>query len=297
MTLPSRRAAARKAPARRPPAEAAGRRRGRSGPGAAVVVGAGKRSPHLHHGARHRRGPPARRTWVAGRRLRRPRQRDGRRPNPPPAPRRPAGARARPAAQRPPLGGAAAPPQDEADVSAADTEPPSRRLALGYTCVPTGANAELDGDADRIRAWCAEADLSLARVVHDIEAHSEERGSRPALRWALDQIATGKANTLVVARLRNLSPNVAGLPRLLHWFTEAERRLVAIDLRLDTATDAGRLTAFALAGVGSWENERLSARTRRGLEAARSRGAGRAGAAVADLPELRGASSACGTTA
>ena len=187
-----------------------------------------------------------------------------------------------------PLAALPAPPQDEADVSAADTEPPSRRLALGYTCVPTGANAELDGDADRIRAWCAEADLSLARVVHDIEAHSEERGSRPALRWALDQIATGKANTLVVARLRTLSPNVAGLPRLLHWFAEAERRLVAIDLRLDTATDAGRLTAFALAGVGSWENERLSARTRRGLEAARSRGAGRAGAAVADLPELRG---------
>ena len=107
------------------------------------------------------------------------------------------------------------------------------------------------------------------------------------MRWALDQIATGKANTLVVARLRNLSPNVASLPPLLRWFTEAERRLVAIDLRLDTATDAGRLAAFALAGVGSWENERLSARTRRGLEAARSRGAGRAGAAVADLPELR----------
>ena len=39
--------------------------------------------------------------------------------------------------------------------------------------------------------------------------------------------------------------------------------------------------------MGSWENERLSERTRRGLEAARSRGRGRAGAAVADVPELR----------
>ncbi len=180
-----------------------------------------------------------------------------------------------------------APPPDEEDVSAADAEPKTSRLALGYTCVPTGGNGELAGDADRIRAWCAEGDLSLGRVVHDIEAHTGERGSGPALRWALDQIAAGEASTLVVARLRTLSPNVASLPRLLHWFTEAERRLVAIDLQLDTATDAGRLTASALAEVGSWENERLSVRTRRGLEAARSRGAGRAGAAVADLPELR----------
>jgi DNA invertase Pin-like site-specific DNA recombinase len=188
---------------------------------------------------------------------------------------------------RRPLKALPAPPPDEEDVSAAETQLTSSRLALGYTCVPTGGNAALADDADRIRAWCVEADLSLAKVVHDIEARTEGRGSRPALRWTLDQIATGEANTLVVARLRTLAPNVASLPRLLHWFTEAERRLVAIDLRLDTATDAGRLTASALEGVGSWENERLSARTRRGLEAARSRGAGRAGAAVADLPELR----------
>jgi DNA invertase Pin-like site-specific DNA recombinase len=76
---------------------------------------------------------------------------------------------------------------------------------------------------------------------------------------------------------------VANLPPLLRWFTEPERTLVAIDLRLDTATEAGRLAAFALAGVGGWEHERISARTRRGLEAARSRGR----AAVADQPELR----------
>jgi len=123
--------------------------------------------------------------------------------------------------------------------------------------------------------------------VHDVEGHTGERSGGPALQWALGQLATGEAGTLVVARLRNLSPTVADLPPLLHWFNAPERRLVAIDLGLDTAHEAGRLAASALAGVGGWENERLSARTRRGLEAARSRGAGRAGAAVADVPELR----------
>jgi len=122
-------------------------------------------------------------------------------------------------------------------------------------------------------------------------------GSGPALQWALDQIATGKADTLVVARLGNLSPTVANLPPLLRWFAESERRLIAIDVRLATATDAGWLAAFALAGVGGWEHERLSARPRQGLEAARSRGAGRAGAAVADVREQREPSYACVRTA
>ena len=178
-------------------------------------------------------------------------------------------------------------PAPEPSWLAADAEPTTTGGAIGYTCLPASRNGELARDTEAIEAWCAEGGLAVAKIVHDVEGQSGERAGGPALGWALDQIATGQADTLVVARLRNLSPTVASLPRLLQWFTEPERRLVAIDLRLDTATDAGRLAASALAGVGSWENERLSERTRRGLEAARSRGRGRAGAAVADVPELR----------
>ena len=78
-----------------------------------------------------------------------------------------------------------------------------------------------------------------ATVVHDDESNGDGR-SRPSLRWALEQIAKGQANLLVVARLRDLSTNVANLPPLLRWFTEPERSLVALDLDLDT--DSGRVT-------------------------------------------------------
>ena len=59
--------------------------------------------------------------------------------------------------------------------------------------------------------------------------------------------------------------------------------MVAIDVQLDTATEAGWLTAGALAQVGGWETrEDLDA------DAARpGRGAARGRPSVADVPELR----------
>ncbi len=92
---------------------------------------------------------------------------------------------------------------------------------------------------------------------------------------------------LVVARLRDLSSNVANLAPLLSWFNVEQRTLIAIDLQLDTSTEAGQLAAVAIAGVGGWEHERISERTRRGLEAARSRGTAQGRTAVADIPELQ----------
>jgi DNA invertase Pin-like site-specific DNA recombinase len=166
----------------------------------------------------------------------------------------------------------------------ATTATTTDRLTLGYVQLERDADAsELETHSQAIREWCAENGMTLTTIVHDVELQPGNAAAHPALDWALEQIATGEARTLVTTTLRHLSPSVANLPPLLRWFTEPERTLVAIDLRLDTATEAGRLAAFALAGVGGWEHERLSVRTRRGLEAARSRGR----AAVADLPELR----------
>ena len=58
-----------------------------------------------------------------------------------------------------------------------------------------------------------------------------------------------------------------------------------LDLGIDTGTDSGRLAARALTTVGGWEHERLAERTRKGLAAARARGAA-SRPAVSDRPEL-----------
>jgi DNA invertase Pin-like site-specific DNA recombinase len=172
-------------------------------------------------------------------------------------------------------------------VPAAPPAPPAPAArALGYIYVPAPVEFTVDEPSRAIAECCQGRGLALQRVVHDSPGAAGDHG-RPALRWALQQIAAGEASVLVVARLRDLSSNVANLTPLLRWFEDPGRTLIAIDMQIDTSTEAGRIAAMALAGVGGWERERLSERTRRGLEAARSRGGGNGRAAVADVPELR----------
>jgi DNA invertase Pin-like site-specific DNA recombinase len=177
-------------------------------------------------------------------------------------------------------------PRPEPVAAPAPAAKPTRR-ALGYICVSQEAeNGALDEATRAIQQRCAETGLELQRIIRDTVGGAGDH-ARPALSWALNRIALGEASVLVVARLRDLSSNVANLPPLLRWFDHPGRTLIAIDMHIDTSTEAGRIAAVALAGVGGWEHERLSERTRRGLEAARSRAAGNGRAAVADVPELR----------
>jgi DNA invertase Pin-like site-specific DNA recombinase len=181
-----------------------------------------------------------------------------------------------PAPQEPPAVASATP---------APAAPAPERRAIGYACVPTASNGDLRAHTDAVTAFCAERGLALETVVHDVESPGTE--TRPTLAWALEQIAKQQAEVLVVPRLRDLSSNVANLAPLLRWFESDQRTLMALDVQLDTSTEAGRLAAGAIVGVGGWEHDRISERTRAGLEAARSRGGAQGRTAVADIPELQ----------
>ena len=94
-----------------------------------------------------------------------------------------------------------------------------------------------------IRRCCDENGLDLVRVVHDVDP--EGRDLRPSLVWALEQLAEHRADVLVLVRLHDLSANTANLRPLLTWFSDERRRLIALDLALDTATESGKLIALA----------------------------------------------------
>jgi DNA invertase Pin-like site-specific DNA recombinase len=168
-------------------------------------------------------------------------------------------------------------------------ESPAQELrALGYVRLGRDVKGpEFEAQAEAIAAWCRAHGLALDKIVRDVEAETGDARPRPGLSWALERVAAGEAEALVAARLSDLATSAANLPPMLRWFQDRRLTLVAVDMRLDTSTEAGRLAVDALAAVGGWERHRLSERTRRGLAAARSQGAGRGRATLADLPELR----------
>jgi DNA invertase Pin-like site-specific DNA recombinase len=89
-----------------------------------------------------------------------------------------------------------------------------------------------------------------------------------------------------VADLSRISRSVTDVGDILDWFSRSGARLVAARPPIDTAEDHGQLAARALIDLSSAERKRLSARTRKGLEAAQREGRRRGRSAVADNPEL-----------
>lgn len=137
-----------------------------------------------------------------------------------------------------------------------------RPRALGYVCATALDEMESTRERAAIRRCCDERGLDLQRVVHDVDP--EARDQRPSLVWALEELAEHRAEVLVLVRLHDLSANAANLRPLLTWFNDERRRLIALDLGLDTATESGRM--IALANAGAHDRSRTS---------------------VADIPELQ----------
>ena len=209
-----------------------------------------------------------------------------------------AGRQARPAPQRAPRPRPRSPAHNGATAQAAPAAtavadrpaaagPQPRVRALGYVSVPDDRPLEAEAglQAEAIEAVCAARDWAFIGGVREAEPANGKGLERPGLIHALERLEGGEADCLVVTELGRLTRSAAEIGELLDRLGRARVRLVVLDLEIDTHTDSGQLVAKALAAVSAGERERLSQRTRKGLAAARQKGAtGRP--AVSDRPEL-----------
>ena len=140
---------------------------------------------------------------------------------------------------------------------------------VGYACVAPGSGTDFDAAAAAIAAWCEPRGLTLTTVIHDVEPRNDRTDDRPGLAYGLSQIAAGAADGLVLARLRDLTGSARDLGAMLRWLDAAQARVIALDFDIDSSTVSGALAVQALIEVSDWERDRLDARTRPGLAAAR----------------------------
>jgi DNA invertase Pin-like site-specific DNA recombinase/peptidoglycan hydrolase-like protein with peptidoglycan-binding domain len=160
---------------------------------------------------------------------------------------------------------------------------------VGYVSIPEADDDRdsLDTQASAIEELCRKRGWELLHVVRDVENGHPKGLERPGLQYALDRLAEGEASCLIVSELERLSRSAADLGQIVEWLVKRDQRLVAIDVRLDTASPSGQLTARTLMSVGEWESRRIGEQTRKGLAAARAR-RGRTGRpAVEDVPDLK----------
>jgi DNA invertase Pin-like site-specific DNA recombinase len=160
-------------------------------------------------------------------------------------------------------------------------------VVVGYALVgaeqPHRASPELRRQQEEIASVCELRGLRLLEVVRERERRGQRALERPALGYALERIAAGQANGLVVSELYRLSHSLPELGRVLDWLHRHDARLVTAVPAIDTNEEAGRLAVRTIIEVSRWERQRLVERTKLGMRAAGRKGPG----SVADYPELR----------
>jgi DNA invertase Pin-like site-specific DNA recombinase len=172
-----------------------------------------------------------------------------------------------------------------ASVSASEAVP-----VVGYATVsgPGGAGSvELKEQAEMIECECERLGLELIEVVAEREPVKRKGAERPGLAYALGRISTREARGLVVTELSRLAGSAADLGVIIEWLGRSNARLVAAAHSLDTEEEGGQLAADLLVEISAWERQRLSERTRNGLQAARLGGGPTGRASVTDNPDLR----------
>ncbi|KRB47581.1 recombinase family protein [Terrabacter sp. Root181] len=153
----------------------------------------------------------------------------------------------------------------------AGTRPVTR--ALAYCRVSTAEQVRtglgLDAQRDTVTAEATRRGWTVD-VITDEGASGKQ--VNPGLRDALDQLATGRADALIVAKMDRLARSVLHASDVMERARLQGWDLVVCDLALDLSTPYGKAMANMLATFAELEREMIATRTREGLAAAKAKG-------------------------
>ena len=134
-------------------------------------------------------------------------------------------------------------------------------MIFGYARVST-EDQLLDAQTDALTAAGAE------RIFADKISGSTRK--RPQLDQLLDQLRQG--DVIVVTKYDRLARSLRDLLDIVEAIKERGGGFRSLAEDIDTTTPAGRLIFHVFASIAQFERERISERTREGLEAAKKRG-------------------------
>lgn len=134
-------------------------------------------------------------------------------------------------------------------------------MIFGYARVSTDEQS-LDAQTDALSVAGAE------RIFADKITGTARK--RPELDKLFDQLREG--DVIVVAKYDRLARSLRDLLDIVETIQERGAGFRSLAEDIDTTTPAGRLIFHVFASIAQFERERISERTREGLDAARRRG-------------------------
>lgn len=134
-------------------------------------------------------------------------------------------------------------------------------MILGYARVSTD-DQNLHAQTDALKA------VGVERIFAD--KISGTARTRPELDKLIQQLRDG--DVVVVTKYDRLARSLHDLLDIVKAVQDAGAGFRSLAEDIDTTTSAGRLVFHVFASIAQFERERISERTREGLEAARRRG-------------------------
>lgn len=134
-------------------------------------------------------------------------------------------------------------------------------MIFGYARVSTDEQL-LDAQIDALQAAGAE------RMFADKITGTARK--RPQLNQLLEQLRSG--DVIVVTKYDRLARSLRDLLDIVEAIKERGAGFRSLAEDIDTTTPAGRLVFHVFASIAQFERERISERTKEGLEAAKKRG-------------------------
>lgn len=129
----------------------------------------------------------------------------------------------------------------------------------------------MDAQREAIVAACEQRGFDLLGIVED-RGFSAKNLNRPGIASALLDLAEGRAEGLVVAKLDRLSRSLLDFAGLMERARSEGWALVALDLGFDTSSPSGELMANVLASFAQFERRLIGTRTRDALAVKRAQG-------------------------
>lgn len=145
---------------------------------------------------------------------------------------------------------------------------------IGYCRVSTAeqaaSGAGIDAQRDAIQAEAIRRGWTVGWI--EDRGYSAKDLRRPGVAAALDALAAGKADALVVAKLDRLSRSLLDFAGVMDLASKQAWAVIALDVQVDTTTPAGEAMVNMLATFAQFERRLISQRTKEALAVRRANG-------------------------